>query len=355
MFKHVAVLMLAGLMPLNAGGAGLADQVNNAGGGALLDQPVSALSGVQVVASKGASNVSIKVSRKTSISAPSNGPDPGVARFSVWSLTASSPLNKNSDDTDITTLDGLVNAAALEFNVGNYHVPGRRNNAPLRTVVPICARVSEAIKAQTGKPSDSAPDCDSGQVAAYGSADDKHDFESAFWDVANSNRWIWGVTAKLGYQEFEFVNAANVTRLKKNKTPWAAGAYVAYNPDAWHAVITLGVQYQDAYKDAKAGVVCPSSAVSGAPVVCESGPVGSPKETKKRLVSLSGRRAFALAGIGLTTTYDFESKVFAAELPVYFVKDKDGKFSAGVKAGWRDDTHSTVVSVFVGSTFGLFN
>ena len=212
MHKYIAILMIAGLLPLTAGAAGLADQVNNAGGGALLDQPVSALSGVQVVASKGASSVSIKVSSKRSFSAPSKAQDPGVAKFSVWSLTASSPLNKNSDDTDITTLDGLANAAAFEFNVGNYYVPGRRSHTPLRTVVPICARVSEAIKTQTGKPSESAPDCDSGQVAAYGSADDKHDFESAFWDVANSNRWIWGATAKLGYQEFEFVNAANVTR-----------------------------------------------------------------------------------------------------------------------------------------------
>jgi hypothetical protein len=275
----------------------------------------------------------------------------------VWSLTASSPLNKNSDDTDITTLDGLVNAATLEFNVGNYYVPGRRNpvmsSAALRTVDPICARVNEAIKIQTGKPPDSTSGCDSAQVAAYGSAQDQHDFESAFWDVANTNRWIWGATAKLGYQEMEFVDSFTVAKLKKTKTPWAAGAYVAYNPDAWHAVFTLGLQYQDAYKDATTGVVCPAPSGSPSPVVCVTDPVGAPKDTKKRLVSLSGRRAFAIAGVGLTTTYDFESKVFAAELPVYVVKDKDGKFSAGVKAGWRDDTHSTAVSVFVGSTFGL--
>ena len=36
-----------------------------------------------------------------------------------------------------------------------------------------------------------------------------------------------------------------------------------------------------------------------------------------------------------------------------FVKDKDGKLTAGVKAGWRDDTHAFTGSVFVGSTFGL--
>jgi hypothetical protein len=352
------VLIVAALIPEVAMAAGLADQVSNVGGGATFDRGVSPLTGTQVVASKGSSSVSVKASRISSFSTSGNNNGPGLANFSVLSLTASAPLNKNGDDTDIASLDGLVNTSSLELKYSSFRVSGRRNPAMTQEVITkldaVCSRVYETMKQQTGSSPELGNGCDTEEVLKYGSLADQHEFESAFWDIGNTNRWIWGANAKLGYQNFEFVDDVAVVKRKQNETPWAVGGFIAYNPDALRAIFTLSVQYQDAFKDATNGTVCPPPNGSGEPLICLNGPVNVPIETKKKLVSLEARRDFGFAGVGMTATYDFEAKVFGVELPVYFVKDKDGKFSAGVKGGWRDDTHNFTAGVFVGTAFGLF-
>lgn len=353
-----SLVLLVALIPSLTMAADLVDQVSNAGGGSTLDRSISPLTGAQIVASKGSSSISVKTSRVSSFSALGSESGPGVAKFSVWSLTASAPLNKNGDETDIANLDGLVNATSLELTYSHFRVPGRRNPtespAVLAKLDAICARVYDAMKEQSGASPKYGEGCGPDEVAKYGSSTDKNDFESAFWDITNTNRWIWGANAKLGYQNFEFIDAAEVVNRKEDETPWAVGAFIAYNPDAWRAIFTLGVQYQDAFKDSTNGTICPSPNGSGEPLRCLNGPVGGPRETKKKLVSFEARRDFGFAGVGLTTTYDFDAKVFGVELPVYFVKDKDGKFSAGIKGGWRDDTHDFTTSVFVSTAFGLF-
>lgn len=351
-YRYLVVVMA--LIPVVTMAADLADQVSNAGGGATFDRAVSALTGAQVVAIKGSSSASVKASRASSFSSAISKDGPGVANFSVWSLTASAPLNKTSDDTDIASLDGLVNAASLDLSYSRFRVPGLLNPAKAPNVDAVCARVHETKKEQTGVATVPGQGCDSADVAQYGTSADKYEFESAFWDLSNEDRWIWGANAKVGYQNFEFIDATAVVKRKQNQTPWAVGGFIAYNPNTLRAIFTLSVQYQDAFKDSTSGVICPAPSTSGAPLRCLSGPVSGPKETKKKLVSLEARRDFGFAGIGLTTTYDFEAEVLGVELPVYFVKDKDGKFSAGIKGGWRDDTHDFTYSVFVGTTFGLF-
>jgi hypothetical protein len=350
--------LIAVLVPAVAMAAGLADQVSNAGGGATFDRAVSGLTGAQVVASKGSSNVSVKASQVSSFSDPASLNGPGVAYFSVWSLTASSPLNKNADDTETANLDGLVNAASLELTYSRFRVPGRRNPATSQAVIAkldkICERVYAAMKEQTGESPEPGKGCDSAEVAQYGSTKDQHDFESAFWDISNTDRWIGGASARLGRQNFEFIDSGEVAKRKQNETPWAVGGFIAYNRDAWKSLFTLSAQYQDAFEDSTNGTVCPAPDGSGSPLICLTGPVNGPEEKKKKLVSLEARRDFGFAGVGLTSTYDFEARVFSVELPLYFVKDKDGKFIAGIKGGWRDDTHDFSASVFVSTAYGLF-
>jgi hypothetical protein len=359
-YRYLVVLIVV-LIPAVTMAAGLADQVSNVGGGTF-DRAVSSLSGVQVVAAKGSSNASVKVSRTSSwtesFTDPNKNSGPGVATFTVWSLVASAPLNKNDDDTDVANLDGLVNASSLELTYSRFQVPGKRNPVMTPAIIAkldaVCKRVYQAMKDQTGSSPEPSKGCESAEVVEYGSSGDQHDFESAFWDISNSNPWIWGAKAKLGYQNFEFIDATAVAKHKQSETPWAVGAFIAYNPDAWRSMFTLSAQYQDAFQNSANGTVCPAPDGSGTPLSCLNGPIGNPKETKGMQVSFEARRDFGFAATGLTATYDFEKKILGVELPVYFVKDKDGKFNAGIKGGWRDDTHDFTVSVFVSSTFGLF-
>lgn len=349
MLKYIYVMIIAVLMPVAAMAADWVDQVSNAGGRATFGHAVSSLTGAQIEAAKGSSTVSLKASKTSSYTSPSNNENPGIANFSVWSLMVSAPLNKNSDDTDIANLDGMVNAERIEIKYSRFRMPGRRY--PEKALA-ICERVRAEMEKQKQKPS-SESGCDSEEVEKYGSAADKSDFKNDFWDIKNTNRLIWGANAKLGYQKFDFIDVSSISRHTQEEYPWAVGGFIAFNPDAWRAIFTLNAQYQDAFKDSTTGTVCPAGG-SSKPLICMSGPIRSPKETKKKLLSLEARRDFGFAGVGLTATYDFEEKIYGVELPVYFVPDKDGKFNAGIKAGWRNDSHDFTASIFVGSTFDLF-
>lgn len=343
--------ILAGLsLLLEPAHADVASKISRAGGGATLEQSVSPPSGVQILASKSTSSVAIKLSRIVSELQATKKSNKGL--FSILSAVASAPLNKAGGDSDLATLDGFANAASLEVSLSKFSFSGIKHLAFRSEEVDlICERVRRAAAAAGDKLDESG--CDSGQVAKYGSSMDRHAFESAFWDVTEQNRWVWGFSAKVGTQDFAYVDPTDATKQKISRAPWGAGAFLALNRESWRSVFTLRLQYQDAYKDADSGAVCPPSA--GASIVCATGPVGRPGSTKKELISVEARHAFPRFGAGLTAVYDNKADVFGIELPIHLVKDKDGNLTAGVKAGWRDDTDDVTFSVFVGSTFGLFD
>ncbi len=356
--RNFLLVIMAVLIPSVGIAGGIADRVSSANGGAQLDSAVSALTGAQVVAAKGSSNVSVKASLVSSFTESVESDGTGTASFSVWSLTASAPLNKNGD-SDVASLDGMVNAASLELKYSQFLVPGKRNKLAARRSITkldaICKRMYEEKEKQTDKKDGDETGCDSNLVDEYGTEQDKYDYASEFWDLEKeSNRWIYGANAKLGYQNYEFIDVSSVKKQKQDETPWTVGTFLAYNPDALRTIFILNVQYQDTFKESTSGTVCPARDGSGSPLSCLTGPIGKAKATKKNLVSLETRRDLGFAGVGLTATYDLEGRVWGVELPVYFVKDKEGKFNAGIKLGWRDDTHDVTASVFVGTAFGLF-
>lgn len=355
----ISAFLIALMMPIASLAETLPEQVSQAGGGSTFDHSVSPLSGAQIVAEKGSSKVSVKISNTSSITDSVNQ---DVANFSAWSWIISAPLSKNSDDTEIANLDGLTNATSIELRYSNFRVPGKKNpmSSPITIAKTdaICARVRAAALKQTGTPSVPESGCDSNDVSKYGTQYDLNDFISAFWDIKDTKRWIWGASAKYGHQNFSFIDPVAVKNQKQDKYPWALGAFISYNPDSWQAIFTLSAQYQDSFKDATSGAICPVPGVPPAPINCLSGSIGKPQETKKKLLAIETRKNFGFAGMGLTVSRDLEGKVSSIELPISFIKDKDGNFIAGIKGGWVNDTkrgsNNTSVGIFVGTPFGLF-
>lgn len=331
-------------------GAGLGEDVSNAGGGGTSERPVSMPTGAEVVAAKESSAVTVRASRSVSFTEDERD---GVqrAKFTLWSAAASAPLNKSGGDTTVTSIDGLANTASVELKYSNFTVPGKRSARAMarykEKLDDICKRTQEAAKA-----AGQAGDCDDFLVSKFGSGDDLYQFVSAFWDPRGGTSRIWGLSAKLGYQNYEYVDSATATKGKQDETPWSLGIFGALNPDDWRAVISLGFQYQRAYKEGTSGTICPAS--TGGTVACVTAAVDKPKQVTKKILSLEARKEFAGIAAGLTANRDFEARVWGLEIPVYFLKDKDGKFIGGAKAAWRSDTHDFGVSVFVGSAFGLF-
>lgn len=333
---------------------GLAGNISSLSGGAPLTTPGNLSKSAQVQAVKGSSSASIKYARIRSFS---GGDD--LAVFNALSVTGSAPLAKNSDDTTIANLDGLTNSASIEFGFTQFRAPGKRSaktvNSKVAELDAVCKNVYEARKTREGT---AVPDkfdgCDSNLVRTYGSAEDIHAYESTFWNLDRVGfRWLWGGTAKLGYQDYEFLTADSPAKQKRNETPWAAGIWGAVQPGDVPWLLLANVQYQRAFKEGDNGAVCPFP-TAPSPTVCATGAINAPKQITKKLLALGVRGRQDDLGFALSVTRDFEAKVTGVDLPFYFVADKDGKLTAGVKAGWRSDTNKGSLGVFVGIPFGLY-
>jgi hypothetical protein len=350
---RVGLLLSVGLPALCLGQApadstGLTGVVNQVGAGTL-SQPVSADSGVQVSAGQGNGSATIKMSEDFS----SGGANSGVGYFNIGSLTASTPLSKSTSTTDLATLDGLANATTLELKYSGLRSSGLR--IPNSAVTdPICAHAATAFSAANPTVKE-IPDCDEGFVDKYDPAEFSA-YQSQFWDVQVRSRLIWGVSAKAGYQNMSYTDTTTLGAKTVNETPLSGEAFLAYNPNAGHSLVTLDYTYQRAYTAATSKTVCPPN-TSGGNITCGSGPFGAPKETDEELISVEVRHAFrGLLGVAVTATYDAQSHTKGIDLPLYFLKGSVASLTGGLDIGWRSDNPHATVGLFVASTgFGLFH
>lgn len=360
MRRHWACLLLGlagatGLQPALALGLEEVKSIGRLEGGAPVDRAVSEPEAVQLQAARGSSQASIKWSRLQSARVDSKGADAAKVQMSTLEATVAAPLNKDGNDTTLATLDGLGNASSLEIGFKSQGADGirtgPRNTAQTKAALKaICGRVRTAMTVAGVKP-DSEQGCDENEVVKYGSAEDREAYERTMWTNSGDGMRAWGMNAKLGYQDFEFVSPADGKKAKLNETPWSVGVFYAFAPMERLALFTLSLKYQRSFKPGTAGTVCGAILPPASTVTCVDGSVGEPSRVTKKIVALEARRQFAGLGLGITISRDFEAKVTGVELPIVLVKDADGKFTGGVKLGWRSDTRDKTVGLFVGVPF----
>lgn len=314
---------------IGAAGAGTLDRaVQDAGGG------------VEINAGTDSSNATITASR-------SNSQAGGV--YTTWTVTASAPVDKSAERTDLVTLDGLRNAFTLSAKYTWFDLSGMRNpTAP--------AHKSEFLKfcgdlwAEIAKRGGSEKECDSERVDKYlpGRLDE---FMALFIDP-KGHMLSMGIAPKVGYQTFSFLDSTTLKKLSDSKAPWSVEVFWGYMPNNTQTLFTVTADYQQGFKNADNGILCPFTGVGGT-VACKTGPVGKPVSDDAELLSLEIRRLFGNAGASLKITRDFKEKLTGVDLPVTFIKAKDGSLTGGIRAGWTNKGHWQA-GIFAGKAFSLF-
>jgi hypothetical protein len=301
--------------------------------------------GVEINAATDSSNATITASRSIS-SQPA-----GV--YTTLTVTASAPVDKSADRTDLVSLDGLRNAFSLGAKYTWFNVSGMRNPA----VAPenraklgkICSDLMAAFQKQ--KDTEKEPDnCDSATVQEF-LPDRFDDFQDLFFDP-NGRMLSVGIEPKVGYQTFSFLDSATLNKLSDSKVPWSIEAFIGYMPVRWQTLFTVGGNYQQGFKNADNGILCPFTGVGGT-VACKTGPVGKPVSDDAELVYLEIRHRFGTAGVSLKVTYDFKEDLTGVDLPISFIKDKDGSLTGGIRVGWTNTGHWQA-GIFAGKAFSLF-
>ncbi|HEX4966548.1 MAG TPA: hypothetical protein VF173_37410 [Thermoanaerobaculia bacterium] len=291
-------------------------------------------------------NASVKISR--SVSTPKNG------NFNTLTLVASAPVDKSSNNTDLVNLGGFRNDFNFDLRYTWFKIGGELKN-PLASketaakIDNICNELSRVFKAQTG--SEEGLICDTDHVKTL--LPSRYlEFKSLFFA---DDGWLVsaGIEPKVGYKKFSFLEAATLNKMSDSKQPLSIEAFFGGMPAHWNTLITGGFNYQQGFKDADSGTLCPPSSAGG-PVACKTGPIGKPVSDDAELLYIELRRRIGSVGASLKFTYDFKQDLTGVDLPISFVKDKDGNLTGGVRAGWTKTGHWQA-GIFAGTAFKLFD
>ena len=321
-----------------------------------VDRALSELgSRAELNAGTGGGRATISLSREIATTRYAAGPFPATStRFKI---SASAPINKNGDRTDLTGLDSFANDFDLRVGWSKYQ---RYLQDP--TLDAKAAAIEDAaLAACKAKPGAKAEDCDKAPKGDQFVRDNLDDAQAqAYLAIAFPplNAFAYGFETHVGYLKSEFIDLANFRKLDETHTPWGAKIFYSYLPPLRGVSWTGALEYQDAYEDQKSKVVCPPSTLVAA--TCLQGSVGAPDHLDKLLISLERRSLLyrnedaliSSVGIAAQATYDAIDGNYGFDLPIYFILNDKGALIGGIRVGWTSKDHDIVGGVFVSAPFG---
>jgi hypothetical protein len=300
----------------------------------------AARSGFELNVGTDAQRASLRLGRERSLRL-----EQGVAVFDTIALTVSAPLSKpDTGLTNLATLDGFTRSSELaltysRWNVGGIQNPSRMSPERMAQRNEICALAG--IK--DGEP------CDLSAVEAglikVGQEHYYPAYRALFWDVANTTRWTYGSTFRVGHEVYDYFGPA-LTKTSDTQVPWGLKTFLGFMPRGTDAFIALGAEWQRSYQAAPQQTACPNSA--SAILNCVTGSLAAPRSRTKHLLTAEARGEFAGLGMALKITHDLKNDESGIDLPIYLFRNDGGQFSGGVRAGWTS-TDDFSFGVFVGT------
>lgn len=322
----------------------------------------------QVNASSNSSSVQITAGKKFT----SDMDDEGKLRSKFLTFKLSSPLNKKEDFTGIASLDGLANSTSLSFSWRNVISTGFRSSQVIKKtcnfsdITQIARNQCKFKAAADGILTDEELNaCETGAVVFDSSTLSTAKLSEIGCSLLDADTPVtttfYGLTFKLGYEEFKVLDTSTLESTTENEVPVSAGLHLGYVPGGGLHSILAGFDLQRAYEASENRTLCNPIEMSEQQE-CKTGAFSDPKRKDKQLLYLEYRRQFPKLelldlpmAMNLRITHDFKSDVFGVDLPIYLLKDKEQQFTGGLRLSWRDDTDDLKFGVFVGSSFSIFS
>lgn len=251
-----------------------------------------------------------------------DGPMDGIVE--AVSFTASAPLRKGEDFTVLRDLDGFASGFSFEFKYSDFRALGASRQAAVATLTSMTASTdARALRASV--------------------------------EAAVSEAWIvvWGATAKVGYEEFDYLEEITLKERRKKKTPYGGSVFGGVLLSD-HTLLAARFEYQEAHESAAKKSFAGAPDANGLQEVT-TGAYGAPTRDAKRLYTLELRTRLLGKGVTLRGTYDAVDDVVGVRLPIYFAEaDKAG---GAIEFGWTDQkrkgAETFTVAIVVGTKFGL--
>lgn len=158
---------------------------------------------------------------------------------------------------------------------------------------------------------------------------------------------VYAIGVRGAQSDFEYITPS-FGQASSRRTGWGAHVSVTSISPYRKLQLGFGLDFQRRYEAAATRLICPSS--SAQPIFCVKGAYGPPIETTKRQAWVGVKHGFGRIAYQVRATYDFSERETAVDVPIYLVRNHDGKLSAGLRLGWTSETHATA-GIFVSKGF----
>lgn len=212
-----------------------------------------------------------------------------------WNFTASAPLDKSSGEATFASLNGLANGFTL------------------------------------------------GVSRTYSRTRGKSEKEPTSWSR------IFGFNAEIGYDDFTYYTSLT-QKEKDREMHWSAGGSLGTSSPLRKAYFGAGFELQRAYESNKPRIVCPLT--TDTTFDCVQGSFGAPQRGYQRIAFVEARSALFDRPYNIRLAHDFASDRSSVDLPIYLLRNKQNKFTGGIRLGWNSD-NDFIAGVFVGKEFSI--
>jgi hypothetical protein len=295
----------------------------------------TAVTGVALTAGKDEKRVHVTFAHKPS-------------ELTELSLSASAPLDKEAPRSSVVQLDGLANKGTVgaELRFGVRGLPTRATAAEVaRNLASLCSKVPPAVPnagivVQSACTLTELRKVDASAVDAVRAA-------------YRTTPWFVSISGEAGRETFKYADAHSLADAKRER--WStSGALTLGALFPSNVYASVGVRLETPFEAADTAAICAVAPPAGCPIK----PLGAPTSEPRRVIEAEVRK-FITGDLGLSAIvrHDWKKDESSVEIPIYFVKDKDGGLSGGVSAGYlrsaKPEETGPRFSVFVTQAFGL--
>ena len=283
--------------------------------------------------------------------------------LSAFSIQASAPLSESDPRSSVLQLDGLANKGKVgaEWRYGQQRLPTRDELTALtKDLAELCLKKPEF---SSNNPTETGLIVQACSLAtlqgdAQLGSEARRLIQRYFPRRA---AWFLSFKGDVGAESFKYLDP--VTFAENEPRKWSpSGSVILGYLTPQNVYLSAAVRFEKTHKAADKQATCTISDV-GVRTACPILTVGGPKEETPKITEGEIRRYVPVGdhnlGLSGIIRRDWDGKETSIEVPIFFVKDKDGGLSGGVSVGYlwspKPDNQGPRFAVFVGQAFGLNN
>jgi hypothetical protein len=239
------------------------------------------------------------------------------------------------------SLDGLGGDSSLELSYNRIQFP-EISQSDHEAHDKLCERILEECR-RSGASSCGSSRCDVKNLTGA-------DREEARRLLHLSDPiWFLGAGLTVANKTFDYLDEDTLNPQSTDKTSTSWSARAGFFTEYFGFVIGSYSYVKEFNPGSAEQTVCQPLTGNGA-TVCADAVIGSPRETTRQVLTGEFRKFFN-SGVAVAPNIqrDLENDVTLVALPVYFIMNKDGAPTGGLRLTWRSDTDTTTVSVFIGA------